>query len=105
MPSGLPVTRDEAVRQALALNRDRRKLTRLVDAQYDVYVSEVEAHRQCKHMVRDARKITGDARVAQRRAVKVARREYASRKKAEQEYERASKALSNALSLIEKDKQ
>ncbi len=87
------------------LTKDKLRLQKLVIAQQAAIESERQSHDQSRTVARDAIKIMRDARVAQKTAEKLARRERTERKRIEQQYKSVANALDNALSIIETRKQ
>ena len=88
----------------LTLRKDRGRLQKLVVAQQAAISSERQAHEETRTLTRDAIKIMRDARVSQKQAIKIARRERAERHRIEQHYKKVAHALRNAMSIIEKRK-
>jgi len=87
-----------------ALQKDKRKLQRLVIAQQAAFDSERLSHERSRTVAKEAVKVMRDAREGQRMALKVARRERTERKRLELKYEKVSQALENAKSTLENQK-
>ena len=87
------------------LRRDKTRLQKLVIAQQSAIETERRSHEQSRTVARDAIVIMRDARNSQKLAEKLARRERSERQRVEQQYKKVSKALNNAMSIIEKRKQ
>ncbi len=94
------LNRTEITQLVTTLQKDKIRLHRLVIAQQSSLDTERKAHDRSRIVARDAIKIMRDSREAQKQAEKMARRERHERLRIEQEYEKVSSALDNAMSII-----
>lgn len=94
------LTHTEATQLAETLQKDEKRLHRLVIAQQAAMNTERRAHDRSRLVARDAIKIMRDSRQAQKNAEKLARRELNKRERLEGEYRKVSTALEKTKSII-----